>query len=249
MKNVVDMLEQYKDEKAFVTGGCPLEEAKFERFASWRSVYEQEYDETHRTVSVQEADLLVEQAQKECDGLNINSKDSSENNVDLGNRTRDNTLNAEEQRQHTNTPPTQLKHRRYNIMTAKTNVAENANVAENTSAPVLAAAKAPSKADIARDIYRREYAGIQAGKVARKQVIAMFVAEANLTQAGASTYYQNFKKKAEEEAAAAAATSGEGDTPTEDPVQEPEEAQAEGGSEAQASAEELEEEHEEVETA
>lgn len=73
------------------------------------------------------------------------------------------------------------------------------------TAPVVAAAPvavtAPTKADLAREIFAKMY-----GKpnVARKDVINAFIAEAGLTKAGAGTYYQNFTKKLKEAAAAKA---------------------------------------------
>lgn len=49
--------------------------------------------------------------------------------------------------------------------------------------------RGPSKADKAREIY------ISMPGASRKAVIARFVSECGLTQAGASTYYQNIKGK------------------------------------------------------
>lgn len=51
--------------------------------------------------------------------------------------------------------------------------------------------KGKSKVEIAREIYVRE---VKLGK-ARKDIIAMFIAEAGLTKAGASTYYAQIKAK------------------------------------------------------
>lgn len=50
-----------------------------------------------------------------------------------------------------------------------------------------------SKASIARSLFVANY-----GKLARKDVIALFITEAGLTKAGAATYYQNFVKARKE---------------------------------------------------
>lgn len=52
-----------------------------------------------------------------------------------------------------------------------------------------------SKADISRNIFEEE---VKSGELIRKKVIARFKAEAGLTDAGAATYYANFKKKMKE---------------------------------------------------
>lgn len=64
-----------------------------------------------------------------------------------------------------------------------------------TQAPVvIATPKADNKADKARAIFSEAYA--QTPVPQRKDIISRMVAEAGLTEKGAATYLQNFKKKA-----------------------------------------------------
>ena len=58
----------------------------------------------------------------------------------------------------------------------------------------------PSKADRARKIMEEMWSDIQSGRVKRKDVIQRFIDEAQLTKAGASTYYGNCKQKIEKNA-------------------------------------------------
>ena len=62
-------------------------------------------------------------------------------------------------------------------------------IAVATPAPVVVAPGVPSKAQLARAIFVANY-----GKLARKDVIKAFIAQAGLTDKGAATYYQNFTK-------------------------------------------------------
>lgn len=52
-----------------------------------------------------------------------------------------------------------------------------------------------SKAEKATKIMKEMWEDIQSGNVKRKDVIARFIDEAELTKAGASTYYGNIKTK------------------------------------------------------
>ena len=53
----------------------------------------------------------------------------------------------------------------------------------------------PTKVEKATKIMKEMWADIQSGKVKRKDVVKRFVEEADLSKAGASTYYGNIKKK------------------------------------------------------
>lgn len=77
------------------------------------------------------------------------------------------------------------------------------------AAVVAAGTTAPSKADLARVIFNREYPRVLKGETRRCDVIKLFVSQAGLTDKGAGTYYQNFVTKAK-----AAATLAAGATAT-----------------------------------
>lgn len=79
-----------------------------------------------------------------------------------------------------------------NTKAAETN---NAPAASNKVAPVvIATAKAETKADKARAVFNACYAMDPVPQ--RKDIIAKMKSEAGLTDAGAATYLQNFKKAA-----------------------------------------------------
>lgn len=56
-------------------------------------------------------------------------------------------------------------------------------------------AKEPTKADLARAIFKEHY-----GNMERKDIIALFISQADLTIKGAATYYQNFTAQLKKEA-------------------------------------------------
>lgn len=63
----------------------------------------------------------------------------------------------------------------------------------------VAKVKAPAtKASAAQKVFNRMYPQVLAGKKARKDVLAKLIETAGLSEAGASTYYQNMKKKVAE---------------------------------------------------
>lgn len=68
------------------------------------------------------------------------------------------------------------------------------NTNAKATAEVIATAKAPSKADKAREVFAACYA--QSPVPQRKDIIAKACDAAGLTPKGAATYLQNFKKAA-----------------------------------------------------
>jgi len=197
MKNVADMLRLYREEKELVTGGDPLQQNKFVDFKSWREEYEREYEETHRTVSVEEADEEAEAAIKECERLLAGKiKDEEIEIVDSDEEKEDNDLNDREKRVQHQTP---LRYRKQTKPTNSNTGDKHMSNTDTIRARIAASAnKGPSKADQAREIFAEQYPLVLEGKVARKDVIALFVSDADLTEKGAATYYQKFKKAADE---------------------------------------------------
>lgn len=72
---------------------------------------------------------------------------------------------------------------------AKHAQASNASAADAAAATVTVNHVVGSKAQMAQEIFDQD-----ARTKPRKEVISRFMKEAELTQAGASTYYQNFKR-------------------------------------------------------
>ena len=67
MLNAAEQLAKYKEEKAYVCQGDPLDEANFPSFKQWRVDYVREYQEAHQTVDVALADRMMEAVQAEAD--------------------------------------------------------------------------------------------------------------------------------------------------------------------------------------
>jgi hypothetical protein len=86
------------------------------------------------------------------------------------------------------------------IKKATTIMAKNINnagvlaiAAMAASAPKAEVIKAPTKADLAREVFHAAYA--EPVVPARKDILDLVQAVANLSKAAASTYLQNFKRK------------------------------------------------------
>lgn len=93
-----------------------------------------------------------------------------------------------------------FKLKRENDMAAKKKVSKKKAVSKKTPArqrsakKVINPDKPETKMDIAIRIFAKEYP-----KMRRKDIISLFMSEAGLTKAGASTYHSLIKKKFEDE--------------------------------------------------
>lgn len=76
----------------------------------------------------------------------------------------------------------------------KQDATSNSNGDDTASKAGQATAAAPTKMDLATEIYKRMRS---VKDVTRKDIIEKFIAEVKLTKAGASTYYQLIKDKHE----------------------------------------------------
>lgn len=206
MLNGVDLLNRYKDEKAMVIGSeaerTGLED--FPSFKEWKAEYEAEWAETHVTVDVKEADAMfdaiVDEAfeAEEEDSLTAEGEDPADAEADEEEA-------APEAEPQTGTqepapapkakakPPLKGVKKTDIRKTKKPDVraVKKPNVKKS---PPLKKAKAPSKADKAKKIFDRYF---DQPKWDRKRIIAKFVSDVQMTPAGASTYYQSFKRKTE----------------------------------------------------
>lgn len=191
MKSDVDLLNDYKAEKALVIGG-PDERTGLEDFPSfkeWKADYVKEYNETHQTVSVEEADAMfdaaVEEAENELEAMAVEFDDESTETED--DEMEDVTAEAPAAPAEVPAKPKRA---------AKKKVAAKKAPAKKTAAkkaPVKkkAATRANSKAAKAQTIFTKFY-----GKKTRAEIIEKFIAQAGLTANGAATYYQKMKKAA-----------------------------------------------------
>jgi hypothetical protein len=187
-----DLVRMYRDEKKSITGDSLLE--PFPQFAEWRADYVDDYEATHMSVTVEEADFLAEAAQTEADNL-FNSE-----------KTEIVRMNA----QSTETVPTAM-------MAASTAAASTTKAAKKKAAPPQSApstrgrraSEVPpsvinrsvekivgddsmSKFKRARAIMMKFHA--RKNPAERKEVIGIFTDQLGLTTAGAATYYQKIKQ-------------------------------------------------------
>lgn len=173
--NTSTMLEWYKEEKAIVIGDVNertgLED--FPSFQEWKAEFQREYDENHVSVSSEEADAMFEQSVVEADAELIPSP-----NGDIVKPTRKEVIKMNTTQTSTSTGA---------VKPAAVKPAKPATPAAS-AAPVAAA---PSKSQIAQAIFVEEYPK----GTARKDIIKRFINEANLTDSGAATYFQNLTKK------------------------------------------------------
>lgn len=187
MKSNAELLKLYTEEKDLVIGTkesrTGLEE--FPSFGEWKQEYVREYDETHQTVDVKEADAMfdreVEMVEDELVNLVTELATENETNPDEDDDMTNEATNTVDNE--TPTAPATPKAQKPAKKGSKT-----------PKAAKPAVKKEPSKADAARKVFSQMYPKVLEGKKARKDVIAAFVEKAGLTQAGASTYYQKMKK-------------------------------------------------------
>ncbi len=195
MKSNVDLLNQYKEEKALVIGSeeerTGLED--FPTFKEWKAEYVKEYNETHVTVDVEDADAhfdqIVDEADEELEALAAELSDDDVPPEEEDEVTEEATPVAPKAKK-----PAAKKKR---APARKKTVAKKAPAkrAAPKKAPLKKKAvgkkRASSKTAKAQKIFDRFY-----GKKTRAEIIEKFVAQCDLTANGAATYYQKMKKAA-----------------------------------------------------
>lgn len=202
MKSNLELLNMYKEEKNHVIGRPEVRTGleDFPTFGEWKAEYVHEYNETHETVSVEEADARFEaEVDSEVDPLEdelvnmvaemvteneTNPKEESEMTDET------NAATVEADANVTETAPAEKPK-------AKKPAAKKTSGGSKSKAAKPAKKKEPSKADAARKVFTAMYPKVVEGKKARKDVIGAFVEKAGLTPAGAATYYQKMKKAAD----------------------------------------------------
>lgn len=212
MKSDIDLLKMYKEEKALIIGMPDVRTGlePFPSFQEWKRQYTQEYNATHVTVSIEEADAqfdaAVEEADLELQNLmasvltNINEEDSNmSENVQANTEEAVNpnvvTVDANEDNgQQEATTEAQTKPeatKKAPKVRLKPKAKGNAK-AKATSGVKKRKSRAKSKTEKARTIFNQFY-----GKKTRAEIVEKFVRRVGLTANGASTYYQKFKKEVE----------------------------------------------------
>jgi len=211
MLDLAQLLLKYKEEKGIVCGGDPLEEARFLSFKQWKVEYVQQYVETHRTVSVDIADKMMEDAQHEADvelaamAANPQEKQLMTDEttpvaetatdpvvteaVEVANETETTVTETDTDKTETPAPPApKTKAKAAKKATTKKAAAKPAKKAAAKNQPVTKTSKA-------QKIFDQHF-----GSKARNEIIKMFMTDVGLTSNGAATYYQKMKKAAETKA-------------------------------------------------
>lgn len=197
MRSNLELLEMYKEEKALIIGGPEVRTGleDFPSFGEWKSDYLADYQSTHQTVSVEEADAqfdaIVEEAENELETLVIEITDDETETEEVNDMTDEAVIN--------NVEPTEAE---MNDASPAEKPAEKPKRARKEKVQAeKGAVKRPrkkaekSKASEARKVFNRMYPKVLEGKKARKDVIAQFIEKCGLTANGASTYYQKLKKE------------------------------------------------------
>lgn len=196
MKSNVDLLNQYKEEKALVIGSeeerTGLED--FPTFKEWKAEYVKEYNETHVTVDVEDADAhfdqIVDEADEELEALAAELSDD-----DVPPEEEDEDMTEATPAAPTAEKPAAPKKRAPARKKAAAKKKAPAKRAAAKKAPLKKKAvgkkRASSKTAKAQKIFDRFY-----GKKTRAEIIEKFVAQCDLTANGAATYYQKMKKAA-----------------------------------------------------
>ena len=188
MKSNADLLEQYKEEKALVIGDTDertgLED--FPSFQEWKAEYVREYNDTHETVTIDEADARADAAVDEAEAELAAVVEALQTEIEA-------ELAAEEE----NTPDEE------NEM-SETETTNESTTPETQKPKRATRKKAPLKKPVARKATRASSKTKKAqgifdkfyGKKTRAEIIEKFIGQAELTANGAATYYQKFKKAA-----------------------------------------------------
>lgn len=189
MKSDIELLEMYKEEKALVIGS-PSERTGLEPFPSfkeWKAEYVKEYAETHDIDNPMTMEEAVAAIEAELGNELIGDDLLDEEDLEAAKAVVQPTEEEDEMTEAATEAATEAVTEKATVTSTKKPKSAKGKATATTAA-------APSKASKAREIFNKLYPQVIEGKKARKDVIAAFVDKAGLTAAGASTYYQKFKK-------------------------------------------------------
>jgi hypothetical protein len=176
MRTDLELFEMYKEEKALIVGDFQTRTGlePFPTFKEWKKEYTKDYLETHQTVSIKDADKIM-------DSLVDEASDQIEEWEKLLNVTKTDSTKRTEK----------VKARKEKKMKKATSVKNpKAKTSNSTKTQVN---RKNNKAAASRETFNKMYPDVLAGTIKRKDVIEVFVNKVGLTPAGASTYYQKHK--------------------------------------------------------
>jgi len=168
------LLDQYKEEKSLIVGDDLFE--TFPTFREWKGEYVREYVQTHRTVPVDLADILMDHIQRQAD---VELIQLTERDTNMSKKSTSESENKTEQYMN--------------------KFMKNVNNENTTSNKKSTAKKSGEGRDLSncKTTKCRKIFSTHFGKKSRKEIVEMFIRDGGTTENGAKTYYQNFKKKAE----------------------------------------------------
>lgn len=178
-----ELLELYKLEKSNLVEPTD-DEGTFPSFKDWKSSYQIENQGVFETVSEEEADRRMDQIVDEVEVVLDNVSAVTETSNEHTTTKEQMTMNSTETNASETTPA------------ADAPVASKPKRVRKPA--VKAPAKAKSKSELARAIFKRMSRG---KNLNREKIIAAFVSEAKLSEKGAATYYQSIKGKGGKKAA------------------------------------------------
>jgi hypothetical protein len=168
MQNTFDLLKLYREEKSLVAGDELMEEASFPSFQEWKAEYEADRAQNYVTVSVEEADKMIEDDLAEVDSLFKQPASEKETTMSTAEVTE--------------------------VTTTNETTTSAAPETEATSKPARKRVAKPegkkTKMELARAVMKR----FSRGKaINRAKVLEVLQKEVKLTAKGASTYYQKLR--------------------------------------------------------
>lgn len=162
------LLKQYRQEKNLIVGDDLFE--NFPTFQEWKREYVEEYNQTHQTVPVVLADKMMDHIVTEADVELIK----------LTNRSKVMSKNKSENNSN------QIGEYTEKFMNNINNSDQSNKKNKKTTV------KKDSKAGKCREIFYQNF-----GQKSRGEIVKLFIRDGGMTENGAKTYYQNFKKEFE----------------------------------------------------
>lgn len=172
MRTELELFEMYKEEKSLIIGDFKTRTGleSFPDFKDWKREYLEDYFKLHVAVSKKEADRImdeaVEAADEELEAMLLRSMKVKDEPI---------------------------KQRKTKAIKAP-KVKKSKAVSVKSTVKGTGTKRTVNKAAITRDIFTAEYPRVVTGEISRKDIITKFI-DAGLTAAGASTYYQRWKKE------------------------------------------------------
>lgn len=217
MKNNLELLEMYKDEKERAIGSVETRTGlePFPTFQEWKAEYIPAYMATHKEVSVEEADALMDAAVEEAETI-LETKGAKDVETEIEdadvptrkvlNPAKEGSVSLRKAKaivedvKPTVDLPTEVEDTEQVEQTTNSKtepkVKKMTAKAKTTAPKAKKAAAKDSKSALGQKVFNKMHPQVLAGKKARKDVIEKLQSDANMSPAYAATFYQTMVKKA-----------------------------------------------------